>query len=193
MPLTTYTAGQVLTAASLNANLSFAAGSGGTVRVGGGSVGTGNSVTYSNVFSSTYTSYLVLGSALRASADNTAMTFILGGITSGYYTLRNYQRFNGGTLTSDLVANNAANSGSIGDKFATQGSMWELLITSPNLATSKTWTGRTVGTTTGGYYMTAGGLITGTTQATGITFTLQGAATFAAGNFQIYGYNEAIL
>ena len=163
----------------------------GLVRVGGGSVGTGNTVTYSNVFSSTYTSYLVLGSSLKASADSTSMTWILGGITSGYYTLRNYQQFNGGSLTSGLVSNNAANSGSIGDQFATQGAMWELIVTSPNLALHKTWTGRTVGTTTGGYYMSVAGLITSTTQATGITFTLQGAATFAGGNFQIFGYNEA--
>jgi len=191
MALTTYTAGEVLTASSLNNNLSFAASSGGLVRVGGGSVGTSNSVTYSSVFSSTYKNYLVFGSGLEASADNTGLTWILGGITSSYYTLRNYQQFNNGALTSGLVANNAANSGAIGDVYATEGGMWELLITSPNLAIHKTWVGRTVGTTTAGYYMSVGGLIASTTQATAITFTLAGAATFAAGRFDIYGYNEA--
>ena len=47
MPLTTYTAGEVLTAASLNANFTFAAASGGvvqTVSTQTGAVATGSTV-----------------------------------------------------------------------------------------------------------------------------------------------------
>ncbi len=77
MPLTTYTAGEVLTASSLNANFSFAALSGGlvpivptSVAVGSGT-GTANangqvtfttasSVSLNGVFSATYKNYLVI-------------------------------------------------------------------------------------------------------------------------------------
>ena len=80
MPLTTYTAGEVLTAASLNANLSFAAsspssglvsitptsisvGSGTATSAGNGQVtftGVGTNLSLNGVFSATYTNYLVL-------------------------------------------------------------------------------------------------------------------------------------
>ena len=53
MPLTTYTAGEVLTAASLNANFSFAAASGLTL-ISTTTIGTTvSSVTVSNAFSAT--------------------------------------------------------------------------------------------------------------------------------------------
>jgi hypothetical protein len=50
MPLTTYTAGEVLTAASLNANFSFAASSGGVVQV--------KSTTKTDTFSTTSATYV---------------------------------------------------------------------------------------------------------------------------------------
>ncbi len=61
MPLTTYTAGDVLTAASLNANFSFAAGGGGLAFINTTSFTTATSVSLpANTFSSTYTNYRVL-------------------------------------------------------------------------------------------------------------------------------------
>jgi hypothetical protein len=65
MPLTTYTAGEVLTAASLNANLVFAAAnpvaSSGLVCVKAQTTVTAqNSVTADGVFTSSYTNYLML-------------------------------------------------------------------------------------------------------------------------------------
>lgn len=60
MPLTTYTAGQVLTASSLNANLSFAAGAGGLVCVKAETALSGTSTVANNVFTSDYSNYLIL-------------------------------------------------------------------------------------------------------------------------------------
>jgi hypothetical protein len=85
MPLTTYTAGEVLTASSLNANFSFAALAGGltpivptSVAVGSGT-GTANangqvtfttasSVSLNGVFSATYKNYLIIFNEDTASA-----------------------------------------------------------------------------------------------------------------------------
>ena len=60
MPLTTYTAGQVLTASSLNANLSFAAGAGGLTLISRTTQGPVASIAYDDVFTSTYKTYMVV-------------------------------------------------------------------------------------------------------------------------------------
>jgi hypothetical protein len=60
MPLTTYTSGEVLTAASLNANLSFASTNGGLVCVKAETAFSAvSSLNAANVFSSSYTNYLI--------------------------------------------------------------------------------------------------------------------------------------
>ena len=60
MPLTTYTAGQVLTASSLNNNLTFAASAGGLVCVKAETALSGTSTVANNVFTSDYSNYLIL-------------------------------------------------------------------------------------------------------------------------------------
>ena len=59
MPLTTYTAGEVLTAASLNDNLSFASTNGGLVLISRTTPAAAATLTFDNVFSSTYKSYMI--------------------------------------------------------------------------------------------------------------------------------------
>jgi hypothetical protein len=98
MPLTTYTAGQVLTASSLNSNLSFAAQSGGlvsavptSVAVGSGSATTStngqvsftgvSSVSLNGVFSSAYDNYCFILTPSALSADmNINMRYRVGGV-----------------------------------------------------------------------------------------------------------------
>jgi hypothetical protein len=60
MPLTTYTAGQVLTASSLNNNLTFAASAGGLVCVKAETALSGTSTVANNVFTSDYSNYQIL-------------------------------------------------------------------------------------------------------------------------------------
>jgi hypothetical protein len=61
MPLTTYTAGEVLTAASLNNNFTFAAGAGGLVQVTSVSFSASSAVAFAaGVFDATYDNYRVL-------------------------------------------------------------------------------------------------------------------------------------
>jgi hypothetical protein len=112
MPLTTYTAGEVLTAASLNANFDFAADSGGLVFITSGTVTLGSTLSFDNCFSATYANYLImlthtagnnLTMRLRASAaDITAANYDLQGfyITGGAQTLINQN-----SLTSWTIAN----------------------------------------------------------------------------------------
>ena len=87
MPLTTYTAGEVLTAASLNANLSFAASSpaGGLTLISATTIGTTvASVTITGAFSATYDNYLITVNGGIASTNN-SLVLTLGATTTGYY------------------------------------------------------------------------------------------------------------
>jgi hypothetical protein len=98
MPLTTYTAGEVLTASSLNDNLSFAAATGGLVCVKAETPFTAvGSFTADNVFTSSYTNYLMV---LNYSTSTTVKVFAqmrVGGVsaTSNY----NYQEIYGDSTT----------------------------------------------------------------------------------------------
>jgi hypothetical protein len=85
MPLTTYTAGQVLTAASLNSNLSFASTNGGLVLVSATTIGSAvSSVTVSSAFSATYDAYKIVVSG-GVGSGNGSLQLQLGSTTSGYY------------------------------------------------------------------------------------------------------------
>jgi hypothetical protein len=107
MPLTTYTAGQVLTAASLNNNLTFAASAGGitpvvpTSVVVGSGTGTANangqvtfsgasSISLNGVFTSTYTNYLMmLNIQSRSTTNFVSLRFRVAGTdtsSSNYYS-----------------------------------------------------------------------------------------------------------
>ena len=85
MPLTTYTAGEVLTAASLNANLSFAASSpsAGLVCVKAQTAFTGAAtVTADSIFTSTYTNYLLQFTSTCATNQNITLQLRVGGVTA---------------------------------------------------------------------------------------------------------------
>jgi hypothetical protein len=87
MPLTTYTAGEVLTAASLNANFSFAADSGLTYITKATPTAV-NTISINNCFTSTYANYLILIDVASAVGDG-ALTARLR--LSGTDATTNYQ------------------------------------------------------------------------------------------------------
>ena len=81
MPLTTYTAGEVLTASSLNANFSFAASAGALKYLTGGSFTSVAAVNLAaNTFTATYRNYLI-NINITASSDGVALNW--RGRTSG--------------------------------------------------------------------------------------------------------------
>jgi len=115
MPLTTYTAGEVLTAASLNANLSFAASSpaGGLTLVKSQTIGTTvSSVAVTDAFSATYDNYFITINDGIASA-NGVFRFILTGSTASYYATRLGIQYSDGASSpgSDNNAANVSNAG----------------------------------------------------------------------------------
>jgi len=83
MPLTTYTAGQVLTAQSLNDNFAFAAQSGLVVVQPETAVTSSTTITLDNCFTSTYTNYLIfLNASTVTAAANTDIQLRIGGVTT---------------------------------------------------------------------------------------------------------------
>lgn len=83
MPLTTYTAGEILTASSLNSNLTAA---GGLQFIKSQTIGTGvASVTVTGAFSANYDNYLITVSGGVASTD-LFFGFKLGATTTNYYS-----------------------------------------------------------------------------------------------------------
>jgi hypothetical protein len=181
MPLTTYTSGEVLTAASLNANFSFAA-QGGLVRVGGGSL-SGGATTFSSVFSSTYDAYkIVLSNGAFSANSYTNMT--LGSTSTGYIsyvpsvvsTTGNYSNAFGGIPTSSWSV--------AFTKTLDYGATWD--IVNPNLAKRTHIYGGMLIETSLGAAGTMFGTLNNTTQYT--AFTLTQSVGNLTGTVNIYGY-----
>jgi len=193
MPLTTYTAGQVLTASSLNANLSFASTNGGLVHINT-TTWSGVSATIDNVFSSTYTHYKIIASATACTggAAEIITRLRVGGVSataSNYSSARNGYNFSSGVINAD-VANAAGywflyrtnGSASIGGGFT--GSMD---ISYPAVATP-TWIAGT--SVDGAYQASAGGYHNVSTAYDGIIFTHNGGGT-VTGTVSIFGYAKS--
>ena len=92
MPLTTYTAGEVLTASSLNANFTFAAANpvGGLSLIAKTSFTSTATWTLDNIFSSTYDNYRIdiVWTALTSTANYAGFQMRVGGVAA---TATNYQ------------------------------------------------------------------------------------------------------
>jgi hypothetical protein len=181
MPLTTYTSGEVLTASSLNANFSFAAGSGGLVRVGGGAL-SGATTLFSNAFSSTYDAYRIVFSNLTNTA-NAYVYITLGSTATGYVNFQTaatpggaYSATFGGQGTTRWAVAFAA----------TTDTGFAVDIINPNLAKRTTISGGLLvnGSTEAG---TMVGTLNDTTQYTSFTATAN-TGTFT-GTVNIYGYS----
>lgn len=188
MPLTTYTAGEVLTAASLNANLSFAASSpaSGLTLISTTTIGTTvSSVTVSSAFSSTYDNYKIILTGGVASTSG-AGRLSLGATTTGYYGFYVVGAYTSTTVTGE---NNSNTTAGFEDCFfgSTNSLIMNLDLFSPNLAktTQANWTGANSGTTSS--WVVGGGFLNDTTQYTAFTLT-PFSGTLTGGTIRVYGY-----
>jgi hypothetical protein len=179
MPLTTYTAGEVLTAASLNDNF------GTTVAlVKTQTIGTAvSTVTVTGAFSATYDAYkvVIVGGVGSTSAN---LNFQLGATTSAYYGGRFF--VNSSTAaTSAAAVNNAANFTGFGGMTA-NGVFLDLNINAPFLST-RTQVWGVYGLSGAGDY---GWLSGNQDSATSFTaFTVATASgTITGGEIRVYGY-----
>jgi hypothetical protein len=193
MPLTTYTAGEVLTAASLNANLSFAASSpaGGLVCVKAETAFSAvASTTADGVFTSAYTNYRIVVRYQSTSAD-LAMQFRAATVdtTSNY----NIQRLAGEVSSTGAAQSTSQSSAFVGKDTGAFWSMTTIDISGPQLAEPTVYVTnnlRNNGAYTNPQVQIYNGNQSGSTQFDGIKFLVASGTT--TGSYTIYGYSKTV-
>jgi hypothetical protein len=193
MPLTTYTAGEVLTAASLNDNFSFAALNGGLVCVKAETAFSAvTSVTADDVFTSSYTNYLIKLICNTSTTNDVLMKFRASGVA----TSTNYNRqrlvFNLSTVSTDqLTAQTSLNLGATNGAFEQSN---ELNIYNPQIATATNIyclsQNNFANYTTGNAGLVFSANQSASTAFDGIEFTVA-TGTFT-GKYSIYGYSKTV-
>jgi hypothetical protein len=182
MPLTTYTAGQVLTAASLNDNFAFAAETGLTL-VKTQTVGTAvASVTVTGAFSATYDNYKIIVTGGTASAA-VGLNLKLGATATGYYNVYIFSAFNTST-TAAFNTNDGVLWQSMGATTA-DGHRMNIDLLQPFLAKRTAFNGATQndGTNAG----LTSGYVNNTTSYTEFTISTT-SGTLTGGEIRVYGY-----
>ena len=188
MPLTTYSPGDVLTAASLNNNFTFAAANppGGLELVSTTTIGTTvSSVTVTGAFSSTYDNYLILVGGGVASAE-TALNLTFGSVVTNYFYSDEFRSWTNTTFTD--AAATAASLSSVA--LAGANSLHGVInVNSPNLAKVTVVTSSMVRATSGQTGGNMRGFLNDTTQHTAFTLTTS-SGTITGGTVKVYGYKN---
>jgi hypothetical protein len=187
MPLTTYTAGQVLTAASLNDNFTFAASNppSGLELVSTTTIGTTvSSVTVTGAFSATYDNYFVIVSGGVAST-NLNLNLTLGSTTANYYLWGIFGTPSAATVTG-TNDNNGSNYGGAA-RGTTQGLYGSVIISNPFLTTRTVFDSRSVRPSAGGEMVMQLGFLNDATSYTAFTLTTN-TGTVTGGTIKVYGY-----
>jgi hypothetical protein len=188
MPLTTYTAGEVLTASSLNANLSFAATNpvGGLTLIKTQTIGTTvSSVTVTDAFSATYDAYKIMISGGVGSAANNNFIMTLGASSTGYYWNLIYTSYGSSTATGFSESNVASWKG-FGSIDTTELNL-NLELVNPFLAKNSTFQSATARTGAAG---TVNGIHQVATSFTAFTFGPE-SGTITGGTVRVYGYQNS--
>jgi hypothetical protein len=193
MALTTYTAGEVLTAASLNDNLAYAitvpaSTPSGLTLITSQVIGTTvSSVTVSSAFSATYDNYKI---TVSGGVGSTAQAILmkLGATSAGYYWGLQAADFAG-----SASANGASNTSSwrVGAANTTTFST-TLDLMSPHLAKNTAFAGTYLLPTasTAGVMGNTGGFLNDSTQYTAFTLTPT-TGTLTGGTIRVYGYSNS--
>ena len=187
MPLTTYTAGEVLTAASLNANLSFAASSpaGGLTLISATTIGTTvASVTVTGAFSATYDNYLITVDGGIASTNN-SLVLTLGATTTGYY----YGGFNVAYSSTTVGGEAGSNASNFGPSVRGSANSLNGQIFLYDSFAAKNTHFSSIGTRsdTAGGVNNLNGYLANTTSYTAFTLTTN-SGTVTGGTIRVYGF-----
>ena len=191
MPLTTYTAGEVLTAASLNANFTFAAANptGGLTFIASVTPAGGASITFTNCFSATYNSYLMVGNAWTSAGAGADCYLTISGSTGstynwgGFYTNYSATTLNGYKAAATNLGVNMGLASTVTNGFTT----W---IRNPFAAAETTFSSQFAAagsTAANGYTMISNGYDSNTSSSASCTISLSGGTTFTGGTIKIYG------
>jgi hypothetical protein len=182
MPLTTYTSGEVLTASSLNSNLTAA---GGLQFIKSQTIGTGvSSVTVTGAFSATYDAYkiIITGGVGSTDAD---ISLSLGATAAGYYA--GYSRVTYSTGAAATASNNGSSSWTRSGSSTTDVLFSHVDLFNP-FATKRTMINgfnAFAGAAFSGGAM--GGFLDNATSYTAFTYTTS-AGTMTGGTISVYGY-----
>jgi len=185
MPLTTYTAGEVLTAASLNNNFTFAAANppGGLTLISTTTIGTTvASVTVTGAFSATYDVYKIVISGGTTSQNNDNLNLQLGSTTTGYYQGAAGTTY--ATSASALATGNNAASWQVGF-VQTDGLNCNIDLVNPFLAKRTFVQGSLISSVNARNFT---GVLLDTTSYTAFTLTEVGGGTMTGGTIRVYGY-----
>lgn len=186
MPLTTYTAGEVLTAASLNNNFTVAAAAGGLNLISATTIGSAvSSVTISSAFSATYDNYKIVVSGGAGTLANGNMGFSLGASATGYYSSVAGLVFATGVPITYAISNSSSftRAGSA----TTNGINVVLEVNSPFLAKYTYISGSVSYTDEGG---SLNGVHEVATSYTAFTIT-PSSGTLTGGTVRVYGYSNS--
>ena len=186
MTIPQFTAGQVLTAAELNAMVDVINVGGGLVLIKSETIGSAvSSVTVSDAFSATYDNYKIVISGGAGSASN-GLNMQLGATTTGYYS---------GTFgfTYGGVSASAVNSNGNFFRFFgqcnTNGINASVDLIAPNLAKNTAILGQSAQNATTGTGYVISGYLDNTTAYTAFTV-LTAAGTITGGTIKVYGYTN---
>ena len=181
MAITTYTAGEVLTAASLNNNFA----SGGLQLVKAQTIGSGvSSVTVTGAFSATYDAYkiIITGGAGSTDAD---ISLTLGATATGYYA--GYSRVTYSTGAAATASNNGASSWTRGGSLHTDVLFSHVDLLNP-FATKRTMINGFTAFANPSFSAGAmSGFLDNATSYTSFTYTAS-AGTMTGGTIRVYGY-----
>lgn len=191
MPLTTYTSGEVLTAASLNANFSFAAGAGGLTHINTFTGTNTAAINCTGAFSATYQNYRIIFTMTAAPTGTGVLTFRLRAgstdATTNYNSIRFY-----GNGSSALSSTNPSGTDDffLGDTEATFYSVYQIEVYRPfNTAATNFITLGNYNTSTPSITaLITSGQNTNSTSYDG--FSILTAATGMTANVRVYGYTD---
>ena len=184
MPLTTYTAGEVLTAASLNNNFGAA---GGLQFVKSQTIGTTvSSVTVTGAFSADYDNYLITVTGGVASTSNN-LYLTLGSTATGYCYAGYFVNF-----TSSTVNGTATNVATYFDAgYATTNTIsTRIELESPFLAKRTVFRSDATSTLTTNFINKYQGFLDNATSYTAFTLTAS-TGTWTGGTIRVYGYKNS--
>ena len=184
MPLTTYTAGEVLTAASLNANLSFAASSpaGGLTLIKTQTIGTTvSSVEVTGAFSTTYDTYFVTVSGGVASTSTIDLKLTLGSTVTGYNKQLIFAQYNNTATTQGSSNQSSFENGGTGN---TSTLYLNCFLQNPFLTKPTIFNSDFISSAIAGR---SWGYLDNSTSYTAFTLTTS-SGTITGGTIRVYGY-----
>ena len=193
MALTTYTAGEVLTAASLNDNFDYAvtvpvAAPAALVLVKSQAIGTAvTSVTVTDAFSATYETYKIVISGTTSASTSDFMGLKLGSTATGYYSGGLGVRYDSGAGTTILKQNNNTSSWLEVATITNNVVFLNMEIVNPQLA-ELTMFNAAVPAYNAGFFLS--GYLNNSTSYTDFTITPT-SGNITGGTIYVYGYAKA--